>query len=105
MTDQPRLLTRLTLYLGEDKMHGSEPLYQAILRKARDLNLAGATAYRGMAGFGRSTRLHSSEVLASEDLPITLVIIDREERVRALRAALTTIPEIGLIISERVEGW
>ena len=73
---------RLRIYIGEDKRHGDRPLYEAIVLKARHLQMAGATAVKGTLGYGRSTRLHSTEVLFSEDLPVIVEIVDSQEKIR-----------------------
>ena len=74
----------LRIFLGEaDKCHG-RPLYEAIVLKARELHLAGATVLRGPMGFGRSARLHTAKILRlSEDLPILIEIVDTDEKIRA----------------------
>jgi PII-like signaling protein len=95
---------RLTVYVGEDKMHGAERLSTAILRKARELGLAGTTVFRGVEGFGHDGRLRTIEVLASEDLPVVIQIIDSGEKILAFRQRLQQIPEIGLITCETIEA-
>jgi PII-like signaling protein len=94
---------RLRVYVGEDKRHGAEPLYTAILRKARELDCAGATVFRGMQGFGRDGRLRTFEVLASEDLPIVIELIDHAEKILAFQQRLQAIAEIGVITCETVD--
>jgi PII-like signaling protein len=54
---------RLRIYIGEDKRHGNQPLYEAIVLKARQIQMAGATVVRGTLGYGRSSRLHTTEVV------------------------------------------
>src|SRR5208283_2966014 len=93
---------RLRIYLGEDKRHGDLPLYQAIVAQARRMRLAGATVVHGTEGFGHSTRLHTSDVLFSEDLPVVIEIIDRAQKVDELISALDQVGEVGLITYERV---
>ena len=93
---------RLRIYLGEDKRHGDLPLYQAIVARARRLRIAGAMVVRGTEGFGHSTRLHTSDVLFSEDLPVLIEIVDRAQRVDELLSALDQVGDIGLITYERV---
>ncbi len=93
---------RLRIYTGEDKRHGNLPLYQAIVAEARRLHIAGALVVRGTEGFGHSTRLHTADVLFSEDLPIVIEIIDSTEKVDELVSALDRVGEIGLITYERV---
>ena len=93
---------RLRIYLGEDKRHDGRPLYEAIVLKARKLGLAGGTVVRGTLGFGRSTRLHSMQVLFSEDMPVVVEFIDCEDKIRELVALLRGIRDIGLVTSEDV---
>jgi PII-like signaling protein len=93
---------RLRIYVGEDKQHGDQPLYVAIIRKARQLQLAGATVVRGSQGYGRSTRLHTTDVVFSEDLPVIIEIVDSYDSVRKFAALLDGIKEIGLVTCEDV---
>jgi PII-like signaling protein len=93
---------RLRIYLGEDKQHDGRPLYEVIVLKARQLQLAGATVVRGSQGYGRSTRLHTTEVVFSEDLPVVIEIIDGVENIRKFAALLDEIDEIGLVICDEV---
>ena len=88
---------RLRIYIGEDKRHGEQPLYEAIVLKARQLQMAGATVVKGIVGYGRSTRLHTTEVLFSEDLPVVVEIVDGYEKVQSLVALLSGINQIGLV--------
>ena len=93
---------RLRIYVGEDKRHGDLPLYQSIVAAARRLHLAGALVLRGTEGFGHSTRLHTSDVLFSEDMPVLIEMIDCAEKIDELVSALDQVGEIGLITYERV---
>jgi PII-like signaling protein len=93
---------RLRIYIGEDKRHGEQPLYEAIVLKARQLQLAGATVVKGIVGYGRSTRLHTTEVVFSEDLPVVVEIVDAYEKVQSLVALLSEINEIGLVTCDEL---
>lgn len=95
---------RLRIYIGEtDQWHG-RPLHEALVFRARELGLAGATVLRGVEGFGARSRLHSAKVLRlSENLPIIVEIVDREERVRAFMAACDEMITDGLVTSDPVE--
>jgi PII-like signaling protein len=93
---------RLRIYVGEDKRLGDLPLYQAIVSRARQLRLAGAMVLRGTEGFGHSTRLHTADVLFSEDLPVLIEIIDRAQKINELIAALDRMGDIGLMTYEPV---
>jgi hypothetical protein len=94
--------TRLRIYLGEDKRHGEVPLYQVIIAKARRGRLAGATILRGTQGYGRSTRLHTADVLFSDDLPVIIEIVEATETIAAFLKELAGLDGIGMITSETV---
>lgn len=93
----------LRIFVGEsDRWHG-HPLYEAIVRKARELGLAGATVLRGLEGFGAQSRIHTAKILRlSEDLPIVVEIVDRAERVQQLLPELAEMVQDGLITLENV---
>jgi PII-like signaling protein len=93
---------RLRIYVGEDKRHGDRPLYQAIVHKAREQRLAGATILRGTQGFGRSTHLHTVDVLFSQDLPVVIEIVDSREKIQAFAVLLEAVADIGLCTCETV---
>ena len=93
---------RLRLYVGSDKMHGDRPLYEVIVMKAREQRLAGATVMRGIEGYGRSTRLHSVNVLFSEDSPVVIEFVDIAHKIDAFVALLDTITDVALISYERI---
>jgi len=96
------LLVRI--FVGErDRWHG-QPLYEAIVLEARRRGLAGATVLKGILGFGAHARLHAAKLLdLSEDLPIVVEIVDREEAVRAFLPVLDAMVAEGLVTLERVE--
>ena len=72
----------LRIFFGEDDRHGHVPLYEAIVLKAREMHLAGATVLRGAAGFGHSSVLHTAKILRlSQDLPIVIEIVDAEDKI------------------------
>ncbi len=93
----------LRIFVGEsDKWHGT-PLYEAIVLKARELHLAGATVLRGSMGFGRHSRLHTVKVLRlSEDLPIVVELVDTEEKIRTLLPHIDQMVTEGLVTLEKV---
>jgi PII-like signaling protein len=98
----PEDATLLRIFLGESDRHEGQPLYEAIVLKARELHLGGATVIRGLMGFGRSSRLHASKVLRlSEDLPIVVEIADAEDKIQALLPWLERALTGGLITLER----
>jgi len=93
----------LRIFIGEsDTWHG-KPLYQAIVRRAREAGLAGATVVRGIEGFGADSHLHTSRILRmSEDLPIVIEIVDEADRIDAILPVLDEMVEEGLVTVERV---
>jgi uncharacterized protein len=97
-------MVRLRLYMGADKMHGGQPLYEAIVRKARECKLAGATLLRGTEGYGRSTRIHSAEVLFSNDTPIVIEFVDTQEKIDEFVALLDSVKEVALVTYEKIRG-
>jgi uncharacterized protein len=77
----PREAVLLRIFIGEDDRTKGRPLYEAIVLKAREAGLAGATVLRGPMSFGKSSTLHTAKVLRlSEDLPIVIEIVDTQER-------------------------
>ena len=94
--------TLLRVFLGEADRLGGRPLYEAIVLKARELHLAGATVLRGVMGFGRNSRLHTAKILRlSEDLPIVVEIVDSEEKIQRLLPWLDEVVREGLVTLER----
>jgi uncharacterized protein len=99
----PREACLLRIFLGEDDRHQNQPLYEAIVTKAREMHLAGATVLRGPMGFGHSSRLHTAKLLRlSEDLPIVIEIVDSQERIDAFLPVLDEMMGSGLVILEQV---
>ena len=101
----PKQAVLLRIFIGEDDKFGTSPLYQAIVLKARELHLAGATVSRGAMGFGKSSRLHTAKILRlSDDLPLVIEIVDSEDNINHF---LPTLDEMmttsGLITLEKVQ--
>ena len=93
----------LRIHFGEDdKWHG-KPLYEAIVEKCRELDLAGASVYRGIEGYGASTLIHRAHVLWSSDRPIMVPVIDVRENIDKLLPALDQMVGDGLIAISDVE--
>ena len=93
----------LRVFVGESDHYGGKPLYEAIIQEARNRGMAGATALRGLMGFGAHSRLHTAKVLClSEDLPIVVEIVDTPEKIEALLPKLDEMIEEGLVTLERV---
>ena len=100
----PRDAMLLRIFFGEDAKYGRRPLYEAIVSKARESHLAGATVLRGPMGFGHSSRLHTTKILRlSEDLPIIIEIVDTEDKIRAFLPALDEMMPSGLVTLEKVQ--
>ena len=100
----PKTATLLRIFLGQDDRHGHQPLYEAIVLKAREQGLAGATVLRGPMGFGHSSTLHTTKVLRlSQDLPIVVEIVDSEEKIGAFLPVLDGMMGSGLVTLEKVQ--
>jgi hypothetical protein len=93
----------LRIFIGESDRWNHQPLYEAIVLKARELHLAGATVLRGPMGFGKSSRLHTVKILRlSMDLPLVIEIVDTEEKIQAFLPVLDEMMKGGLVTLERV---
>ena len=94
----------LRIFFGEDDKFGRSPLYEAIVMKAREMHLAGATVLRGPMGFGASSRLHTTKILRlSEDLPLVIEIVDSEEKINEFLPVLDDMMSSGLVTIEKVQ--
>jgi uncharacterized protein len=99
----PEQATLLRVFIGESDRVEGRPLYEAIVLKARELNLAGATVLRGVLGFGADSRIHSAKLLdLSEDLPMVVEIVDTEENVRKLLPFIDAHVTEGLVTLEKM---
>ena len=101
----PRDAMLLRIFIGEDdKTRQNRPLYEAIVLKARDAHLAGATVLRGPMGFGHSSRLHTTKILRlSEELPLVIEIVDTEAKIRDFLPVLDEMMPSGLVTLEKVQ--
>jgi PII-like signaling protein len=91
------------IFVGESDRFEGRPLYEAIVQLARKEGLAGATVLRGLMGYGANSRIHTTKILRlSEDLPIVVEIVDREERIAQILPRLDQMVGEGLITIERV---
>lgn len=100
----PRDAILLRMFFGEDDKFGRLPLYEAIVLKAREMHLGGATVLRGPMGYGHSSRLHTAKILRlSEDLPIVVEIVDSEARINEFLPVLDKMITSGLVTLEKVQ--
>jgi PII-like signaling protein len=100
----PKQAVLLRIFIGEDDRCDGSPLYEAIVLKAREQHLAGATVLRGPMGFGASSRLHTTKILRlSEDLPLVIEIVDSEEKINAFLPMLDGMMTSGLVTLENVQ--
>jgi PII-like signaling protein len=99
----PEESTLLRVFIGEaDQAHG-RPLYEAIVTRARELRMAGATVLRGPLGFGRSSMLHTDKILRlSQDLPVVIEIVDADAKIDAFISEVMTMTKSCLITTEKV---
>ncbi|GBE38193.1 hypothetical protein BMS3Bbin08_00796 [bacterium BMS3Bbin08] len=94
----------LRILIGESDTLKGKSLYEVIVLKARELNLAGATVFRGIMGFGAASRIHSIKLLRlSEDLPVIVEIVDTEENINKLLPFLDETVKEGLITMEKAK--
>jgi PII-like signaling protein len=92
----------LRIFIGESDRYQHHPLHEAIVLKARELHLAGATVLRGAMGFGKSSRLHTAKILRlSADLPVIIELVDSEDKINAFLPVLDTMMSGGLITLEK----
>ncbi|MDQ7054687.1 MAG: DUF190 domain-containing protein [candidate division KSB1 bacterium] len=94
----------LRIFIGEADRYEGKPLYHALVEKAREMGMAGATVIRGVMGFGAHSRLHSARLLRlSEDLPLIIEIVDTDEKVRRYVEEIDDMFQDGLITIEKAE--
>lgn len=100
----PKDAVLLRVFIGEGDRHQGKPLYEAIVLRAREMHLAGATVLRGPMGFGHSSRLHTSKILRlSEDLPLVIEIVDEEAKLNGFLPVLDSLMGSGLVTLEKVK--
>jgi PII-like signaling protein len=94
----------LRVFIGEADRWQGKPLYEAIVLKARELHMAGATVLRGPMGFGANSRLHTAKILRlSEDLPMVIEIVDGKDKIDELMPHIDEMVQEGLVTLERVQ--
>lgn len=95
---------RLTILIGESDLWRHRPVHSEIVRRAHAAGLAGASVFRGVEGFGASSRIHTSRLLSmSEDLPVAVVIVDTAERIEQFLPQLEELVPDGLVLLEQVQ--
>ncbi|MCA1189007.1 MULTISPECIES: DUF190 domain-containing protein [unclassified Saccharopolyspora] len=95
---------RMSVFLGADDRWHHKPLYHEIVKRARDAGLAGATVLRGVEGYGLSSRVHTTRLLdLAEDLPVLVVIVDSEAKVRGFLPQLDGLIGDGAVVLDEVE--
>jgi uncharacterized protein len=100
----PKQAQLLRIFIGEAQRHDGKPLYEAIVLKARELHLAGATVLRGGLGYGHSSHLQTAKILRlSDDLPLVVEIVDSEEKIKAFLPVLDGMMASGLITLENIQ--
>jgi uncharacterized protein len=100
----PKQAQLLRIFIGEAQRHDGKPLYEAIVLKARELHLAGATVLRGGLGYGHSSHLQTAKILRlSDDLPLVVEIVDSEEKIKAFLPVLDGMMASGLITLETIQ--
>ncbi len=96
--------TRLTIFVGDSDQWHHRPLYTEIVHRAHEAGLAGATVLHGVEGYGASSRIHTTRLLSlSEDLPVVVVIVDTDERIRDFLPQLDHLVHEGLVVLDPVE--
>jgi PII-like signaling protein len=100
----PRDAVLLRIFFGEDDKFRHLPLHEAIVLKAREMRVGGATVLRGQVGFGHSSRIHTTKIRRlSQDLPVVVEIVDAQEKIDAFLRVLDGMMSSGLITIEKVQ--
>jgi PII-like signaling protein len=100
----PKQAVLLRIFIGENAKFDGRPLYEAVVMKAREMQLAGATVLRGPMGFGKSSLIHTDKILRlSMDLPLVIEIVDSEDKVNAFLPVLDGMMDSGLVTLEKVQ--
>ena len=100
----PKDVLLLRIFVGEQEKVGHQPLYEAVVMKAREMHMAGATVLRGLLGFGHSSRIHTAKILRlSDDLPMVIEIVDTQEKIDAFLPVLDGLIGSGLVTLEKVQ--
>lgn len=93
----------LRIFIGESDRWEGKPLYEAIILKAREMGIAGATMLRGLMGFGAASRIHTARILRlSQDMPIVIEIVDSAEKIDSMLPIVDQMVQEGMVTVERV---
>jgi PII-like signaling protein len=94
----------LTIYIGEADHFHHRPLYQVLVERLSEEGVAGATVLRGIEGYGKASRIHTASILRmSEDLPVVITVVDKEERINGIMPIIDEMVKEGLVILENVD--
>jgi PII-like signaling protein len=94
----------LRVFIGESDKWEGKPLYEALVLKAREMGLAGATMLRGLMGYGAASRVHTAKILRlSEDLPVIVEIVDSQEKIASFLPVIDEMIQEGLVTLEKVQ--
>ncbi|MCE5300059.1 MAG: DUF190 domain-containing protein [Spirochaetia bacterium] len=94
----------LRIFVGEEEKFEGKPVYEAVVMKAREMNMAGATVLRGILGYGKTSRIRSARVIEmSQDLPVVVEIVDTEDRVRNFIPVIERMLKGGMITMEKAQ--
>jgi len=94
----------LRVFIGESDKWEGKPLYEALVLKAREMGLAGATMLRGLMGYGAASRVHTAKILRlSEDLPVIVEIVDSQDKIATFLPVIDEMIQEGLVTLERVQ--
>ena len=100
----PKQALLLRIFTGENDKFDGRPLYEAIVKKAREMHLAGATVLRGPMGFGKSSLIHTDKILRlSMDWPLVIEIVNSEERINEFLPVLDGMMDSGLVTLEKLQ--
>ena len=100
----PKQAVLLRIFTGENERYNDRPLYEAVVMKAREMQLAGATVLRGPMGFGKSSLIHTDKILRlSMDLPLVIEIVDSEEKINSFLPVLDGMMDSGLVTLEKLQ--
>ncbi len=101
--DLEKIEVKLRIYIGESDTWKGENLYAAIVKKAKEMELAGATVFRGIMGFGANSHIHSTKILRlSEDLPVLIEIVDAEENIEKFMPFIEEVVSQGMVTQEKI---